>query len=58
MEGSLNGVVEGTSGKFVTKKLAGKIAVRPETDHISFALADDDKSAAVHVRKITLIRTN
>lgn len=53
----LDGVVEKTRGKFVTRKLNGRLTVRPQTDHISFGLADNDKSASLKLRKITLIRT-
>ena len=54
---SVEGVIEGTQGKFVTKKLDGVLEVRPQTETITFALADD-KSAAVKLRKITLVRGN
>ena len=53
---ALEGLVEKTRGKFVTRKLNGRLTVRPQTDHISFGLADNDKSASLKLRKITLIR--
>ena len=49
-------VVEGTGGKFVTRKLAGSLAVTPSSDTIALDLAGDDKSAGMKVRKITLIK--
>jgi alpha-L-fucosidase len=52
----LKGVIQGTQGKFVTRKLEGKLAVNPAVDHISFGLAAG-KSAAVKLRKITLIKS-
>jgi alpha-L-fucosidase len=55
-EGVIEGVVEGTGGAFVTRKLAGSLPVRPATETITFGLTGDDKSAAVKVRKITLVR--
>jgi alpha-L-fucosidase len=55
-ESVLEGVIEKTQGKFVTRRLSGKLKVTPGTDHIAFELGDDDKSAAVKVRKITLIQ--
>lgn len=55
-DGVIEGVVEGTGGKFVTKKLNGAIPVRPGTEIISFGLAGDDKSAPMKVQKITLVR--
>lgn len=55
-ESAIDGVIEKTGGKFVTRKLAGPLTVSPGTDHISFSLVGDDKSASVKVQKITLIR--
>lgn len=55
-EGVIEGVVEGTGGKFMTRKLAGSLPVRPVTETITFGLTGDDKSAALKVQKITLIR--
>jgi alpha-L-fucosidase len=55
-ESVIEGVIEKTQGKFVTKRLSGKLTVTPGADHIAFELGDDDKSAAVKVRKITLIQ--
>ena len=55
-QGLIEGVIEGTGGKFVTKKLNGSLPVRPGTETITFALTGDDKSAAVKVQKITLLR--
>ena len=56
-DGQVEGVVEKTQGKFVTRKLAGKLTVKPQTDQVTLSLMDDDKSAAMKVRKITLIRS-
>jgi alpha-L-fucosidase len=56
-EGSVEGTVEKTQGKFVTRKLDGKLTVRPQTDHITFELVDDDKSAPLKLKKITLIKS-
>jgi alpha-L-fucosidase len=55
-ESRIEGVIEGTQGKFVTRKLDGKLTVRPETDYINFRLVGDDKSAPMKLQKITLIR--
>ncbi len=55
-EGAIEGVIEGTGGKFVTRKLNGSIPVRPGTEIVSLGLIDDDKSAGVKVQKITLLR--
>ncbi len=55
-EGVIEGVVEPTGGKFVTRKLRGSIPVGPTTEVVSFALTGDDKSAAMKVRKITLLK--
>jgi alpha-L-fucosidase len=55
-DGVIEGVVEPTGGKFVTRKLSGSIPVGPATEIVSFALAGDDKSAAMKVRKITLLK--
>ncbi len=52
----IEGVIEATNGEFVTKKLNGRLAIRPETNTISFGLPGDDKSASMRLRKITLIR--
>jgi hypothetical protein len=52
----LEGMIEGTRGMFVTKRLEGSLSVRPETEYIGFGLPENDKSAAVRVQKITLIK--
>jgi hypothetical protein len=52
----LEGTIEGTRGMFVTKRLEGSLSVRPETEYIGFGLPENDKSAAVRVQKITLIK--
>jgi alpha-L-fucosidase len=52
----LTGAVEKTGGKFVTRKLDGHLTIRPTTDTIAFDLPDDDKSAAIKLHKITLVR--
>jgi alpha-L-fucosidase len=52
----VEGRVEGTGGKFVTKPVAGTIHIGPDDQQIRFGLSGDDKSAGVRVRKITLIR--
>lgn len=54
--GSVQGTIEGTGGKFVTRKVAGKLAIRPNTGAVTFALDGDDRSAGVKVQKITLVR--
>jgi alpha-L-fucosidase len=48
--------VEATGGKFVSKKLPGKITVLPGTQVISLGLANE-KSPSIQVRKITLIKS-
>jgi hypothetical protein len=53
---SIQGRVEGTKGQFVTRRVDGTLRVTPDDQHISFALPDDDKSAGVRLRKITLVR--
>lgn len=53
----IEGVVEKTGGKFVTKKLAGKLTVTPETETIGLELEGDDKSAPMKVQKITLVKS-
>ena len=54
-ESELTGTVEKTGGKFITRKLNGKLIVTPGTDHISFGLAgENDKSAPMSLKKITL----
>jgi alpha-L-fucosidase len=53
---SLTGVVEKTQGKFVTRKLEGRLTVRQATEYINFELPDDDRSASLRLQKITLIR--
>ncbi len=53
--GQVEGVIEGTGGKFVTKKLPGTLRVTQATDFLNFGLTDDDKSASVKVQKITLV---
>ncbi len=52
----LPGRVEGTGGRFVTKRVEGTLRIGAGDQHISFGLPDDDKSAGVRVQKITLIR--
>jgi alpha-L-fucosidase len=52
----IEGRVEGTGGKFVTKRVEGTIHVGPEDQQIRFGLSGDDKSAGMRVQKITLIR--
>lgn len=51
---SITGVINGTGGKFVTVKLPGRIDVTRQTNTIAFQLQDDDKSASMKVRKLTL----
>ncbi len=53
----IDGVVEKTGGKFVTRKLAGKLTVKPETETIGLQLEGDDKSAPMKVQKITLTKS-
>lgn len=52
----LRGNVEGTGGEFVTKRVAGTLRIGPGDQHVSFGLPDDEKSAGVRVRKITLTK--
>ena len=52
----LGGTIEKTQGKFVTRKLEGRLTVRQATEYINFELPEDDKSASVHLQKITLVR--
>jgi|YelNatPaOPRAMG01_1025707.scaffolds.fasta_scaffold18010_3 alpha-L-fucosidase len=52
---TIEGVIEPTGGKFVTKKLSGKLTVTPATGQISFGLLDN-KSESMKLHKITLIR--
>jgi hypothetical protein len=49
----LEGVVEKTGGKFVNRKVSGKLLINSETDHIGFELLDS-KSASMELHKITL----
>lgn len=53
---ALQGRVEGTKAAFVTRRLDGTLRIEPGDQHISFGLPDDDKSAGIKVRKITLTR--
>lgn len=48
--------VEGTGGQFVTKKIPGVLNILPTDQQIAFTLPDDDRSANMRVRKVTLIR--
>jgi len=52
----LRGRIEATAGSFVTRRLQGTIRIAPGDQYISFGLPEDDTSAAVRVRKITLTR--
>jgi alpha-L-fucosidase len=52
---AIEGTVEATAGKFVTKRIEGKLAVKPAVETVSFQLTGDDKSAAMKVQKITLV---
>jgi len=54
---SIDGVVEQTGGKFATKKLSGKLTVKPDTETITFQLLEGDKSAPMKVEKITLVKS-
>ena len=53
----IEGEILGTDGRFVTRKLAGKLTVTPDTSQITFGLPGDDRSAPMKVEKITLIRS-
>jgi len=53
--GQVEGAIEGTDGKFVIKKLPGRLRVTPATDFLNFGLSGDDRSASVKVQKITLV---
>ncbi len=52
----LTGVVEGTGGKFATKKVAGVLTVNPGAETINFQLEGDDKSAGMKISKMTLVK--
>lgn len=52
----LRGRIEPTGGKFVTRALEGAIRIEPRDQYISFSLPEDDTSASLRLRKITLIR--
>jgi hypothetical protein len=52
----LRGRVEGTGGKFAAKKVNGSLRISRGDQHVSFALPDDDKSAAIRIQKLTLTR--
>jgi len=56
MTQSLQGRIEGTGGKFLTRRLPGSLKITPADQHLSFALPEDDRSAGVRLRKITLVR--
>ena len=56
-ESKVDSKVEGTGGRFVTKKLAGTIQVGGDYNVISLGLPEDDRSSPVRVRKITLTKT-
>jgi len=56
-QSSVDGVVEKTGGKFVTRKLEGKLTVKPETETITLQLEGDDRSAPMKVHKITLAKS-
>jgi alpha-L-fucosidase len=53
---AVKGRIEGTQGRFVEKKLEGSLPIDSGDQHISLSLPEDDKSAGVRVRKVTLIR--
>lgn len=53
---AVEGRIESTGGEFVTRKVKGTLQVARDDRYIGFSLPDDDKSAGVRVRKITLIR--
>jgi alpha-L-fucosidase len=52
----IRGRIEGTGGRFVTRRVEGTLRIDKADQHLSFGLPEDDKSAGVRVRKITLIR--
>ncbi len=52
----VRGQITGTGGRFLTRKLDGVIRVTPADAYIIFSLPEDDRSASVRLRKITLIR--
>ena len=52
---SIEQTIEGTGGKFVTKKLDGVLQLTPEVQQISLGLKDD-KSTSVRIQKITLVK--
>jgi alpha-L-fucosidase len=56
-ESVLEAQVEKTGGNFVTRKLSGKLTVTPATETIGLQLDGDDRSAAMKVRKITLVKS-
>jgi alpha-L-fucosidase len=53
--GSITGKIEGTGGRFATKKI-GTLQLSPRDQVFAFSLPDDDKSAALRLQKITLTR--
>ena len=52
----IRGRIEGTANRFVTRPVDGSLRIGPGDLFLSFALVDDDRSAGVKIRKLTLIR--
>lgn len=52
----IRGRIEDTGGRFVSRPLQGSLRIGPADLFVSFALPEDDRSASVRVRKLTLIR--
>jgi len=52
----LRGRIEGTRGAFVTRALDGLLRISPGDLFLSFSLPEDELSASVRVRKLTLTR--
>jgi alpha-L-fucosidase len=55
-ESKVEAKVEGTGGAFAVRKLDGSIALGEGHSVISLGLPDDDKSASMRMRKITLTK--
>jgi hypothetical protein len=53
--GALTGRIEGTGGQFVTKRI-GALQIRSTDQTINFGLPNDDRSASMRLKKITLTR--
>lgn len=52
----LRGRIEPTAGQFASKPVQGVLRITPADQYISFGLPEDDTSAPLRLRKITLTR--